>query len=186
MKRLSLDSETDGHVICKEKGVPRGPSSGDGRREPPPSPRMKTPDQIETAAPLFALSSNANEPEVRAPKPTILLVEDDRSIRRYLEVILQKAGYTVISAGDGLEAMKAALTTHIDAVITDAIMPHLNGHELCRFLRRQAKLSRVPVILLSGLENAAAPSVAKEDGADIYLAKPVTPQELINCLERLL
>lgn len=116
---------------------------------------------------------------------TVLLVEDDRSIRRYLEVILQRAGYLVITAADGLEAMKAALAaSRIDAVVTDAIMPHLNGYELCRFLRHHPKLSSLPVILLSGLEHAQAASAT--DRADIYLSKPVRPDELTNCLARLL
>src|SRR5256714_13097727 len=90
---------------------------------------------------------------------TVLIVEDDRSIRRYLEVILQRAGYCVVVAADGLEAMKAVLTSAVDAVVTDAIMPHLNGYELCRFLRHHPKLSRLPVVLLSGFQRAdAAPA----------------------------
>ena len=144
---------------------------------------MKPPDQQKTAAPLFA-SANS-QPEESAPRHTVLLVEDDRSLRRYLEIILQKAGYTVITAGDGLEAMKIALTTRVEAVVTDAIMPHISGHELCRFLRRQSKLARLPVILLSGLEEASA-TTTQQDGADIYMTKPVNPNELLNCLERLI
>jgi len=116
---------------------------------------------------------------------TILIVEDDRSIRRYLEVILQRAGYSVVAAADGLEAMKAALTSSIDAVVTDAIMPHLNGYELCRFLRHHPKLSRLPVILLSGFERADA-THETNDRPDFYLAKPVRPEELTGCLARLL
>lgn len=123
--------------------------------------------------------------EKRSTRGTILLVEDDRSIRRYLEVILQRAGYSVIAAADGLEAMKAALASSIDAVVTDAIMPHLNGYELCRFLRRHPKLSRLPVILLSGLDRADS-SHAEEVRADVYLAKPVRPEELTGCLARLM
>ncbi|MBD0326754.1 MAG: response regulator [Pyrinomonadaceae bacterium] len=147
-----------------------------------------TPNQSQTADASFAPASEISaDDNVResAPRQTILLVEDDRSIRRYLEVILQKAGFTVLTAGDGAEAMKIALTTHVDAIVTDAIMPHLGGHELCRFIRRQAKLARLPIILLSGLENKL-PATNKEDGADVYMAKPITPTELINCLERLL
>ena len=123
--------------------------------------------------------------QTRAARGTILIVEDDRSIRRYLEVILQRAGYCVISAADGLEAMKTALTCAVDAVVTDAIMPHLNGYELCRFLRHHPKLSRLPVVLLSGFERADA---AREtnDRPDVYLAKPVRPDELTGCLARLL
>lgn len=123
--------------------------------------------------------------QTRAARGTILIVEDDRSIRRYLEVILQRAGYNAISAADGLEAMKAALTSSVDAVVTDAIMPHLNGYELCRFLRHHPKLSRLPVVLLSGFERADAARDAG-DRPDVYLAKPVRPDELTGCLARLL
>ncbi len=116
---------------------------------------------------------------------TVLLVEDDGAIRRYLEVILHRAGFKVISASDGLQGMKAALISGVDAVVTDAVMPHLNGYELCRFLRRHPKLSRVPVVLLSGLEHQA-PEVADADNADVYLSKPVRPEELTDNLTRLM
>src|SRR5881396_639257 len=57
----------------------------------------------------------------------VLLVEDDRSARRYLEVTLQRAGYKVITAEDGLEGMRYALTSKVDVVLTDAVMPQMNG-----------------------------------------------------------
>ena len=115
----------------------------------------------------------------------VLLVEDDRSVRRYLEVTLERSGYKVIAAGDGLEAMKLALSSDIDAVVTDAIMPHLSGQQLARFLRANPKLARTPIILLTGQEkkpDLAAP----DDLIDTFLYKPVNAQQLINCLERLL
>lgn len=115
----------------------------------------------------------------------VLLVEDDRAVRRYLEVILRRAGYDVVSAADGLEALKAALASPVDLIITDAMMPHLNGHELCRFLRRHPKLSSLPVVILSAIEQGASPD-AGGDQPDAYLSKPVRPEELTNCLARLL
>lgn len=124
-------------------------------------------------------------PQTRPARGTILVVEDDRSIRRYLEVILQRAGYSVVAAADGLEAMKSALTAAVDAVVTDAIMPHLNGYELCRFLRHHPSLSRLPVILLSGVEPAGCPE-EMQGLPDVRLAKPVRPEELTGCLARLL
>ena len=135
-----------------------------------------------------ASSSTFNAPSAtpsHATRGTILVVEDDRAIRRYLEVILERNGYRVVAAADGVEAMKAALTCDVDAVVTDAIMPHLNGHELCRFLRHHPKLSALPVVLLSGFESASA-THETNDRADVYLAKPVRPEELINCLSHLL
>ncbi len=82
---------------------------------------------------------------------TVLLAEDDAAVRRYLEVTLRRAGYSVICAANGLEAIKAALSNDIDAVVTDALMPHLGGHELCRYLRARPELAHLPVLLLSGL-----------------------------------
>jgi twitching motility two-component system response regulator PilH len=119
------------------------------------------------------------------PQSTILLVEDDRSVRRYLEVILQRAGYSVTLAADGLEAMKALLAAPFDAVVTDAIMPHLDGYQLCGFIRRQPNLSRLPVILLSGIEQIH-PSQSQQARADISLSKPVQPGELLASLASLL
>src|SRR5438874_8981006 len=94
--------------------------------------------------------------EAASAQKRVLLVEDDRSVRRYLEVTLQRSGYKVITAGDGLEAMKLALTSDVDIVVTDAVMPHMSGQELARFLRSNAKLSQLPIVLLTGQENKEA------------------------------
>src|SRR3712207_3306707 len=101
-------------------------------------------DTAQPAAPVIAPDASTET------RRAVLLVEDDRAIRRYLEVILRRAGYEVTVAADGLEGMKAALSSAFDAVVTDAIMPHLNGCELCRFIRRHPKLAATPVVLLSG------------------------------------
>jgi CheY-like chemotaxis protein len=116
-------------------------------------------------------------------RAAVLLAEDDRSLRRYLEVVLRRAGYEVVAAADGLEAMKAALSGTFHAVVTDALMPHLSGHELCRFLRKHPKLSSLPVVLLSGADGKAAST--QDARADVYLSKPVRPEELTDCLARL-
>jgi CheY-like chemotaxis protein len=119
------------------------------------------------------------------PKSRVLLVEDDRSVRRYLEVMLQRSGYEVITASDGLEAMKLALSSQIDAVITDAIMPHLSGHQLARFVRSNAKLAHIPIVLLTGQENKDAAALP-DDPIDALLYKPVKAEALTSCLTRLL
>ncbi|HEX5707445.1 MAG TPA: response regulator [Pyrinomonadaceae bacterium] len=121
-----------------------------------------------------------------APSHTVLLVEDDRALRRFLEVTLERAGYRVVAASDGLEAMKAALSTDINAVVTDAVMPHLGGRELCGFLRRHPKLRALPVVLLSGSEGAGVPAGEASERPDVCLTKPVRPEELTNCLASLL
>jgi CheY-like chemotaxis protein len=112
---------------------------------------------------------------------SVLLVEDDRSVRRYLEVTLQRAGYKVITAADGLEGMKYALTAKVDVVLTDAVMPQMNGRELARFLRSKPQTAKLPIILLTGQENDVA---SRDDKKliDAFLYKPVKAEDLKECL----
>jgi DNA-binding response OmpR family regulator len=113
-----------------------------------------------------------------------LLVEDDKTLRRYLEFTLVQAGYDVIPAADGLEGMKVALSSNVDIVVTDAMMPHLSGHEFCRFLRNTPHLSHIPIVMLSGSEPEQAG--ANKDLADVFLSKPMSAELLTSCLEELL
>jgi len=129
-------------------------------------------------------STIENERPAALPR-CVLLVEDDRSARRYLEVALQRSGYQVITAADGLEAMKLALSSPIDVVITDAIMPNLGGQELARFLRQNPKLANIPIVLLTGQQNRQAATTIDES-IDAFLIKPVKTDELTKCLTRLL
>ncbi|HYW71074.1 MAG TPA: response regulator [Pyrinomonadaceae bacterium] len=115
------------------------------------------------------------------PEICVLLVEDDRSVRRYLEVTLQRAGYKVITAADGLEGMKYALSASVDIVLTDAVMPQMNGRELARFIRSNPKISHVPIVLLTGQENDGA-SNADPQLIDAVLHKPIKAEELKLCL----
>jgi len=107
----------------------------------------------------------------------VLLVEDDPALRRYLEIVLQRAGYEVVSAADGLEAIKFLLGDRVDVVITDALMPNLDGYELCRFVRSSEHLAHLPIILLSALDPKN--STDEDEQVDAFLAKPVSPEDLL-------
>ena len=111
----------------------------------------------------------------------VLLVEDDPALRRYLEVVLQRAGYRVLSAGDGLEAMKFLLAETVDVIVTDALMPNLDGYELCRFVRSSSHLADLPIILLSALDPRNTTDESEQVNA--FLAKPVSPEDLLASIE---
>lgn len=117
-------------------------------------------------------------------RPTVLLIEDDKALRRYLEFTLEQAGYEVIPAADGLEGMKIALSSSVDIVVTDAMMPHLSGHEFCRFLRNSPHLSHIPIVMLSGSDPSQ--SSASKQLADVFLSKPMSAEQLTSCVEELL
>lgn len=112
-------------------------------------------------------------------RKTVLLAEDDASMRRFLEIILKNAGFEVIAEEDGLAAMQTAFTTGVDAVIADAIMPNLTGYDLCRMLRNDPDKKEIPLIILSGLDSAND----ADNLADAYLVKSETlKDDLIKTL----
>lgn len=134
---------------------------------------------------LFTGGYSAQSPAAQARASRVLLVEDDRSLRRYLEILLVRGGYKVMTAADGLEAMKVLLSnSEIDIVITDAIMPNLSGNELCRFLKNTPQLSHLPVVLLSALDQKQ--TACETNVIDAFLVKPVANELLLSCLDDLL
>ena len=129
------------------------------------------------------MSDDFNSPSSSdSPKEKILLAEDDSSVRRFIEIILQRAGYEVFAAEDGLAAMKIAMEEDIDVIVADAIMPNLGGFDLCRILRQNSKYTKKLFVILSGLENKEENTIA-----DSYLLKENNLKEtLINTLSDLL
>lgn len=133
-----------------------------------------------------AASDAAGDSRPAATEPArVLLVEDDPALRRYLGVVLRRAGYEVVAAADGLEALKLALSSHFSLVVTDAVMPRLGGPELCRLLRARAEFAALPIVLLTGLE-AGGQTGDTASRPDARLTKPVRTDELLACLARLL
>lgn len=122
----------------------------------------------------------------KSPEKKVLLAEDDASMRRFLEITLERVGYAVVSAEDGLEAMQIALEQTFDAVVADAVMPNLTGHDLCRILRQNANYENTPLLILSGFDQEISANV-EADCADAYLVKGANlKEELTGNLKRLI
>lgn len=134
--------------------------------------KMTNQEQLELVSP---------QAQVPGDSRCVLLVEDDPALRRYLEVVLQRAGYRVLPAGDGLEAMKFLLVETVDVIVTDALMPNLDGYELCRFVR-SSPLAHLPIILLSALDPRNTTDESEQVNA--FLAKPVSPEDLLASIEK--
>lgn len=113
----------------------------------------------------------------------ILVVEDDGPSRRAVTLTLKTAGHEVMNAGDGTEAIKLLSIHHFDLVITDLLMPNLNGQNLINTIR--LKWPHMPIILTSGyLSQDLGKAII--DGMSAFLQKPFTPTALIMTVERLL
>jgi DNA-binding NtrC family response regulator len=112
----------------------------------------------------------------------ILLVDDEEGYRELVARILAKAGYEVVQAADGIEALSLLEKSEIDLVISDILMPVLNGYALVARLR--AKWPHMPVILTTGfLSQDAAKSMMK--GSVDFIPKPIVPEVLIQTVQRL-
>ena len=108
-------------------------------------------------------------------KETILVVDDEASIRRILETRLSMIGYQVVTASDGQEAIEAFRNTNPDLVVLDVMMPKLDGYGVCQELRKE---SDVPIVMLTALGDVADRITGLELGADDYVVKPFSPKEL--------
>ncbi len=117
---------------------------------------------------------------------TILIVEDSDDIRDSIARTLSRPGFTLLTAADGRQGLKLAREARPDLVISDVIMPGLDGFELLAALRDDRSLSSVLVMLLTAESSRDAMRVGMTLGADDYLTKPFTAQELIDAVEGLL
>jgi len=126
-----------------------------------------------------ALDLRPDQPQIEIGKRArVLLVDDNRDMREYVERLLSRR-YDVISAGNGSEGLVAVRAHPPDLILTDIMMPGLNGFEFLRNLRADTATSTIPVILLSARAGEEAESEGLEAGADDYLVKPFTARELM-------
>lgn len=106
----------------------------------------------------------------------ILIVEDEKSIARFLELELRHEQFEVMVCYDGREGLSAALDNHFDCLLLDVMLPGLNGIELCRRIRRE---SDVPIILLTARDAVMDRVAGLDAGADDYIVKPFAIEELL-------
>ncbi|MEA2650291.1 MAG: hypothetical protein QOI85_12 [Chloroflexota bacterium] len=107
---------------------------------------------------------------------TILVVDDEPKITQLVRDYLERAGFGVVTAGDGREALMRARTEHPDLVVLDLGLPQLDGLDVTRQLRRDAD---VPIIMLTARDDETDKLIGLELGADDYVTKPFSPRELV-------
>jgi PAS domain S-box-containing protein len=128
---------------------------------------------------------NEDLPESTLPKPRILLVEDEATLREHLAQVLSDE-YVVDTAEDGRAALKSVLQALPELVVTDIVMPDIDGIELLKTLRSARRTRTVPVLLISGRAIDEQRIEGFKEGADAYLAKPYTERELRACIGSML
>jgi len=128
----------------------------------------------------------ADEQAKPAPKPRALVVDDAPDVTEMLAILLQFAGYEVVTAFSAPQALAAARDNHFDVLVSDIGMPGMNGYELAETLRRMPYYETMPMVAVTGFSVYDDHERAIQSGFDAFLTKPINPQDLINLVERLL
>jgi DNA-binding response OmpR family regulator len=115
----------------------------------------------------------------------ILVVEDQDSIRRMIEALVEARGYKVTAVGSGTKAIDVALTDPPDMVLLDLNIPGYDGFEVCRRLRAESVTRDVPVLIISALDDLDSREKAASAGATAYYTKPFSPIALLKEIDRL-
>lgn len=117
---------------------------------------------------------------------TVLIVDDEPPIVELVRFTLEDERVRVLEAGDGLEALAMARAEQPDLIFLDVQLPHLNGFEVCRRLRREPRLERTKIIMLTAAGQAHDLARGRAAGADLYLTKPFSPLRLLTLVSSLL
>jgi len=118
--------------------------------------------------------------------PKILIAEDERDIRELIGFTLRFAGFDVVLAINGTEAIEKSLQEQPDLVLLDVRMPKMTGYEVCRHLKDDPATSTIPIVFLSAKGQEGEIKEGLESGAVEYIVKPFAPDELINQVEDIL
>ncbi len=131
-----------------------------------------------------ATVTNSNTPAADASQ--VLVVDDNADVRVYLRSLLHESGYNVMEAADGQEGLRMA-TDHVpDIIISDVMMPVIDGQELCQRLKEQTATSHIPVILLTAQAMEDQRADGYDRGADAYITKPFSSRVLLSRVQNLL
>jgi PAS domain S-box-containing protein len=115
-----------------------------------------------------------------APRPLVLVVEDDPTIREVVQALLESVGDAVVAVADGLAALDHIQAGGVDLVLLDLMLPDVNGLELCRRLRSHEDGAYLPIIMLTALSGEPDRHAGFSAGADDYIAKPFEAEELLD------
>ena len=121
-------------------------------------------------------------------QPTVLkimVIDDSSTIRRSAEIFLTQAGYQVVLADDGFDALAKINDHHPALVFCDILMPRLDGYQTCAIIKRNARYSEVPIVMLSSKDGVFDKARGRMVGSQEYLTKPFTKDQLLQTVQAL-
>ena len=114
----------------------------------------------------------------------VMIVDDSKTIRRTAEMLLKKEGCDVITANDGFEALSKVIDYDPSIIFVDIMMPRLDGYQTCALIKHNQKFHKTPIIMLSSKDGLFDRARGRIVGAEQYLTKPFTKEELVDAVKR--
>jgi twitching motility two-component system response regulator PilG len=114
----------------------------------------------------------------------VMVIDDSNTIRRTAEALLKKAGYDVLTASDGFEAMSLITDNRPDIIFVDIMMPRLDGYQTCQLIKNNKKFRDTPVIMLSSKDGLFDRARGRIAGSEEHVNKPFTQEELIEVITK--
>jgi len=116
------------------------------------------------------------------PALKVLVVDDSNTIRRSAEIFLKQGGHEVLLAEDGFDALSKINDYQPDLVFCDILMPRLDGYQTCAIIKRNARFSSIPVVMLSSKDGVFDKARGRMVGSQEYLTKPFTKDQLLHAV----
>jgi twitching motility two-component system response regulator PilH len=114
---------------------------------------------------------------------TVLVIDDTPSELELISSYLREGGYNVINANNAKEALEKAAQQKFDAVVTDVVMPGMNGFELCRLLKKDATKEKLPIVICTSKNQELDRLWGMKQGADVYVTKPFSREEIVRAVK---
>ena len=115
----------------------------------------------------------------------VLVIDDSNTIRRSAEIFLKQGGHEVLLSEDGFDALSKVNDFQPDLIFCDILMPRLDGYQTCAIIKRNAKFSNVPIVMLSSKDGVFDKARGRMAGSQDYLTKPFTKDQLLQTVQAL-
>ncbi len=112
----------------------------------------------------------------------VMIIDDSKTIRRTAETLLKKAGFQVVTATDGFDALAKIAESEPDIIFVDIMMPRLDGYQTCALIKNNSAFKQIPVIMLSSKDGLFDRARGRIAGSDYYLTKPFSRDELFGAI----
>lgn len=113
----------------------------------------------------------------------VVVIDDSKTIRRTAETLLKKAGCEVITATDGFESLSKVMEHQPNIIFVDIMMPRLDGYQTCALIKNNQAFKKIPVVMLSSKDGLFERARSRIVGAEHYMTKPFTREELLNTIK---